>query len=314
MPTPPSDETKQLFKLLAGGGWQLYEDIRDRLALTIAPGRALRRYEQNLEYKRRYRSEENYDTSLNEDDRIFYGQRMLAQGTITSWKGKGIDFTGDGRDEPKRIRLKPGFTTWGFDIEAPDELDSDKLLDKTLDNEITPDEESELEKAVENDVNEEIKSDPAQQPDVEVPDESAQEPDPDLEYYGVAPEAVSSPVGPDSFAGLLDHVQAGLGAEDYVPTPFIDTCDQCGLFVSNQLLHDDFHKTHPAQKSSDEMALLDRSEVSHLIEQVVSEQLDAFQGGMQTYLAGHFQQLESLISIAMGMPWRASGASFNRKH
>jgi hypothetical protein len=126
MATPPSDETKVLFRLLADGEWHLYDDVRNEIARLIPPGKGLRRYEQNVEYKRQYRQDPSYDTSLSEDDRIFYGQRMLAQAVITSWKGRGVIFTGDGSSEPKRLKIKPGAKPWG--VELPGAGDDDDGL------------------------------------------------------------------------------------------------------------------------------------------------------------------------------------------
>ena len=84
MATPPTDDTRQLFKLLADGGWHSYEEIRDEIARAVPPGRALRKYQERIDYARKQKGDPEYDTDLSEDDRIYYGQRSCAQIVITS--------------------------------------------------------------------------------------------------------------------------------------------------------------------------------------------------------------------------------------
>ncbi len=113
MATPPNDDTIMLFKLLADGQWHPYEEIRDRLAATVPPGRALRKYQERVDYARRYKGDPDYDTEADEDTRIYYGARACAQIAITSWKGRGVMYMGEGPN--KKIRIKPGFKSWGIE-------------------------------------------------------------------------------------------------------------------------------------------------------------------------------------------------------
>lgn len=116
MPTPPSDDTRTLFRLIADGEWHEYEEIRAKIAASVPPGRALRKYEERVEYKRKYKNDPAYDTAVGEDERIHYGAKACAQVVITSWKGRGLQ----SREVAGRkwIRIRPGFVSWGLEKEG----------------------------------------------------------------------------------------------------------------------------------------------------------------------------------------------------
>lgn len=116
MATPPSDDTRTLFKLISDGEWHRYEEIRDRIAEKVPPGRALRKYQERIEYKRKYSGDPTYDTSASEDERIELGAKACAQVVITSWKGRGIQHREHAGQ--KWIRVRPGFRSWGLEAEG----------------------------------------------------------------------------------------------------------------------------------------------------------------------------------------------------
>lgn len=116
MATPPSADTRTLFKMISDGQWHPYDKIRDAIAASVAPGRALRRYEERVAYKRKYSKDPDYDTAANEDERILLGARACAQSVISSWKGRGVQYRAFA--DRKEIRLRPGFTSWGLQAEG----------------------------------------------------------------------------------------------------------------------------------------------------------------------------------------------------
>ncbi len=118
MATPPSDDTIMLFKLLADGKWHDYEEIRDRIMASIPPGRALRKYDERIAYARKAKGDPYYDTEATEDERIYYGAKQCAQIVITSWKNRGLMYSGTGPN--KQIRMKPGIKVYGVDVEIAD--------------------------------------------------------------------------------------------------------------------------------------------------------------------------------------------------
>lgn len=112
MPSPLSDETVDMFRLLADGQWHPYEELKAKIAARIAPGRAWRRYQNDLEARREQKGNPTYDTDLDEDERIKYGGLRLAQGSISKWKGKGVIV--QDLDGIKRVKLKHGFWPAGM--------------------------------------------------------------------------------------------------------------------------------------------------------------------------------------------------------
>lgn len=285
MATPPNDDSKTLFRLLADRQWHPYVEIRDAIAATVPPGRALRKYQERVDYKRKYLNDPTYDTDASEDERIYYGARACGQIVITSWKGRGLDFTG--MDENKKIRLKPGFKTWGIEQMPPDPVepevgevaqepaeavqDGRAVWEKVLDDSDRL--EAEYLAGLEEDRVQAIEEDKRRTAGAH---RAAEEP-------VSAPPAPSPPV---SVEGL-------------------DYCESCGAWVQNQVLHDAWHLAVSEAKSRDDMALFSESDVRRLIEEVVAKQLDLFQVGMQRYLGTQFAQLESTMAAVAGLPWRA---------
>jgi hypothetical protein len=273
--TPPNDDTRMLFKLIADREWHSYEEIRDKVAEAVPPGRALRKYQERIAYARQQKNDPGYDTDLTEDERIFYGQRGCAQGVITSWKGRGLQFQGEGKD--KVIRIRPGFKTWGVDV-----------VGEKAENEETPPDPS-----------------PADSEPPEA-DQDPQEEAPVIETpFPVTPAHVPAPLAqavdnwvkeklgprePDEPGVYYDHT-----SQPVTEKPGEDMCEICGLAILNWALHQDWHSRFEEVGSRSDMALFSESEVRTLLGDVMQQELDNFQGGMSIWLETQFADIHAAL-------------------
>lgn len=279
MATPPNDDTRLLFKLLSDGGWHQYEEIRDRVAAAVPPGRALRRYQERVEYTRRSKEDPGYDTQMSEDERIFYGQRAIGQSIITSWKGKGIQYRGEGT--LKEIRIKPGFKSWGLINPLAEEKRPETARGET---EVPPDDSE--------------------------PSEPGQQAPAEAEPVTAVPEADEAPRTPEPLAQQSTAATEEEPYYDWTPSRSVSratssfTCAVCGSWVTDEELHDQFHEAYEKKGSRSDMALFAESELRSLLGDVVRQELDQFQSGMQTWLGMQFTQLEQQVFLALGGPWR----------
>lgn len=120
MPSPLNQDSILMFRLLADEQWHSYDEMKAAIARQVSPGRAFRRYEQDLAAKRLARNEPTYDTYLSEDERIEFGGKRIAQATLSKWAGKGIII--QTLDGIKRVKLKHNFWPVGLDRDGvPDE-------------------------------------------------------------------------------------------------------------------------------------------------------------------------------------------------
>lgn len=103
MAVPLSTEAQLLLKLLEDGAWYPAEEILDRLSGQIAPGKALRRYN-DREATRQEKEGPRKGPELSESERIASGQRTLANVALNSMKKNYIDiaYTDSGRIVRKR--------------------------------------------------------------------------------------------------------------------------------------------------------------------------------------------------------------------
>lgn len=277
MATPPNDDTKLMFKLLADGNWHNYYEVRDAIASAVPPGRALRKYQDRVAAVRRKRGDD-YDTGATEDDRIYFGARACGQIVLTSWRNRGIEIAGT--EENKRVRVRPGFKTWGIESLPDDPVEPEG-------GEVVP----------------------------EVPPGDSEP----SEVNGGGPEPVRG-LTASELADLkvreqqfLDLIQeAALAEENLRPAPSqpvtmadLPHCDACGLGIVDQVKHEAWHLAASERKGGEDMALFSESEVRHLIEGIIAKQLDGFQQGMQRYLSVQFAQLEGTVAALAGLPWRA---------
>lgn len=125
MSSPMSNEAKMLLKLLDDGQWHTLESITSRLAATVPPGKALRRYD-----TREAQREEKYGPrktpELPDEMKIASGQRTLANVVINSLKKRYVDIveTVNGRMVRKRAQPAP---------DEPMEVDAAELEDMLAD-------------------------------------------------------------------------------------------------------------------------------------------------------------------------------------
>lgn len=285
MATPPSDDTRILFKLISDGEWHEYSVVRDRLAMTVAPGRALRKYQERVDYARKYKQDPSYDTSATEDERIELGRRACAQITITSWKGRALQTQGEGPQ--KMIRLKPGFKTWGVEFGggSPDPRPEDSEPSTVSGN--TRNEASDFDGGLPDPDNPGIRR---LEPVYEIPSgELVAEPGRSMTAVEILERLDGSGDGP--LADILDprpdpgepsqsvtvdgHWNVAAGAHG--PTP------------------------HMATSTRPDTALLSESEIRHVVGELIETALDKFQAGMQEYMESRFEQVNAHIG-ALRMP------------
>lgn len=116
MAAPFSMESRSLLRLLEDGEWHDLEDIHARLAATVAPGKALRRYEDRAAH-RAAKEGPRRTSELSDEDKIHSGQRILAGVAINSMKKRYVEIVETSCG--KRIRRRPG-----VDVELPPKLDT----------------------------------------------------------------------------------------------------------------------------------------------------------------------------------------------
>lgn len=334
MATPPSDDSRSLFKLLADGQWHPYENIRDELAATVPPGRALRKYQERVEYARKYKNDPEYDTSASEDDRIYFGSRACAQIAITSWKGRGLEVSGVA--ENKQIRIKPGFKSWGIGFEMDVNRDQDPQEGSD-----GPDGEGVTEVPATgsqgaDDAEEGGQGHQAREPDEQQPSDWRWQQAQNLLNQGFTDEEAAEA------SGLTERLNTELG-EEKVTTPGLEwngatdsdpdeddpddlgdyswgpsyahqrftrsetsqivsvgECVQCGLNVMDEAKHNDWHQQYVARSAPEQredMALFAESEIRTLLRDVVETTLDQFQGNMVEYLSTQFAHVDALIHL-----------------
>lgn len=100
---PASLEGKALLKLLDDGEWHPLDEITRALCATIAPGKALRRYEERESNRTKHRGE-RVTAELTDDEKIASGQRTLANVTINSYKKRYVEIAED--DDGQRMVRK----------------------------------------------------------------------------------------------------------------------------------------------------------------------------------------------------------------
>lgn len=293
MATPPSDDTRTLFKLLVDGEWHPYIQIREALAQTVPPGRALRKYEER--YKQNRKSQEPIVPPISEDEQIVYGARACAQITITSWKGRGIQHRVV--DQVKQIRVDPNYNGWGVILPGQDRGD-----EKTGGSPEVPPEDSEPSTAS-----------PAvgNEPSAAQPDEGlAGAVNSVLDSLGRRRVPLKVPErAPAAAASEAPEPAIPAAPSQSVTPPVGPSCEECGLVVSDQGRHDTWHARRAKELERPEMALLDREAMVTLMGDVMGQELEAFQKGMQGWLLQQFTQLAMAIGASQPTPsWLSPSA------
>ncbi len=262
MATPPSDDTITLFKLLADGQWHNYYDVKDALAATVPPGRALRKYDERYRSGRGGRNLATESGSpLSEDEQILYGARACAQSTISSWKGKALMFRGEAKD--KEIRVKPGFQgAWGIKQPAAEAAEPGKEAGGYTEVPPTDSEPSEPRTAG---VDEALRK---------LAENASAEPAPSSVKLGDGSDYAWPPLSP---AVVAERVGCGL----------------CGLQIADQKSHAQWHvEQRQAQETLLSTVEASMRFASHF-EKALHAILDQFQGNMQGYLDQQFTQLNA---------------------
>jgi hypothetical protein len=312
MATPPSDDSKMLFRLLADEGWHNYYEIKAAIAEKVPPGRAIRKYQERLRQSREMRGTVNVENARNEDEQIRLGAMACAQVALTSWKGKGIMSRGEG--QWKEIRVKPGFQSWGMTTadagggaqEPPERAGGSP--------EVPPgdSEPSEVPRAT------------AESPPGPIAEPAA------VEVPEVRPEpaAVEQPVpAPEPAAEAVPEpamAQAGLAApvEELIPgpstrSPYVTgwtgpACPECHMAITDLELHEQWHRDLKSAYESPNTAYLDSEELKTLLGDVTRQAMARFQAGMQIWMEERFTQLEAQIRLLQKdrdplIPWSETG-------
>lgn len=295
MATPPSDDTKMLFKLLADGQWHDYHKIKASIANAVPPGRAIRRYQDRLRQSRELRSRPDTEILRDEDEQIRLGAMSAAQVALTSWKGKGIMVRGEGNF--KEVRMKPGFVVpWITNPEAGRE-GQDPGKDGGGSPEVPGSDSvpSEARAATGNEP-----SDPQQVP--EVATEPAAEPEPEVvvEHYTV--ELGPQPTGEQVPTFTTDEV---FGDEPAIQPPpeqsqpvtnyEISACPECGMAIIDPALHEGWHADLEKVLKAPGSTFIDRETLATTVEGAIRPILLHFQAGLQRFLGEELAQLSQQI-------------------
>lgn len=85
-----SCESQVLLRLLEDGEWHPFEETYDRLLGAVAPGKALRRYEQ-IEAARVKQHGPRKGARLSEEEQIASGRRSIANDTVNSMRKRHVE-------------------------------------------------------------------------------------------------------------------------------------------------------------------------------------------------------------------------------
>lgn len=319
MATPPSDESKKMFALLIDRDWHRYLDIREAIANSVPPGRALRRYHTEAQqYARKAQIKDpDYKGLKSDDEKIEIGKRQLAQVTITSWKRAGAVME-RGEKSHREIKVRRGWTSTAFPGYEPQiEEDLEFEGEGSPEAPLADSEPSEVAQAVPEDVF--VAVEPPEPPvRSEVPSEPELRPAPVLPRMQASEELRSfvntgegwkrAELFEDSRPlGNAVSPQGGL----YPGPGSVAGCELCGQVVGNQLLHDQWHAEQKHFDTPSEMALLNESQLKDLIRKEIVDALDSFQVGMQDHLDSRFAQLEGIIAAVsrMSLRWTSTDVS-----
>lgn len=295
MATPPSDDTRALFKLIADGQWHDYEEIRDKIAAAVPPGRALRKYQERIEYARKYKGDPNYDTDLSEDERIYLGAKACGQIAISNWKGRGVQYDQSG--ERKRIRIKPGFSSWGLEAQGvPTPTLGDSVASEPAGegfNEAPGEPPGDREPAAEDPA-----ASAARQAAIAAMRFGLMDPEERvIELTAEQDRAVSA-----VFEEHLGQVHAEFSAgpvedsdAEYAEYGLQPVTGQRSATQPGEPQHSLNSVTEESPRVAEKVAFFSESEVRHIIREEVAMMLDGFQKGMQDYLDTQFDLLNEAM-------------------
>lgn len=329
MASPPSEDTKALFKLLADNEWHKYEDIKDQLARSIPPGRALRKYEVRLRSSRKVHDTANPTQPLSEDDQIFYGGRACAQVTISSWRERGLAQRQD-EDGVKWIRIRPGFKAFGIEAKGIEEA----LAEGAPKGPATP--VATIEVPPVDSAPPEVSPQPTQWPPVKLPD-FVPPPAVPAEPVPVAVAEEPSRVADEPATKVIDQEPVRqwqrnsdgdwdpveeptepvvMPAPDPIPQPSpsvtqtaVVECGVCGAVVIDSGFHNRWHEDQIGALRDIHEKIIDGVTLRTVVSGEIGQSLTSFQEGMTRYLDVVFSQLEAQIQVlsrpGVSAPWWA---------
>jgi hypothetical protein len=314
--TPPAEESLELFRLLRDLQWHDFTDIKNAVAAKVAPGRAYRKYMEDLRSRRRQMGDPNYEPPHSESTRIELGARRQAQSVISGWSGKGVEI--EKRDGRRWIRVKPGFRSLGIpgfepdppaggqdpDLKGagapevppaesePSEADGERVLEEPRSRRGLADfvskalTTSEPVTAMVQDGEPEPEAVVAPEPEVVAPEPEA--------IFAPEPEAVVAPEPETAPEAEPVEVHAASGsAWPELTDERPGSCPDCGSSVLDWGVHDAWHRDYVKRSEQSDMALLNESQLRSLLTSVMGQHLDRFQEGMQSYLDQAFVQVNS---------------------
>lgn len=305
--TPPNDDTKLLFRLLADRGWHNYIEVREEIAKTVAPGRAIRKYRQDRindkSNRLRHHNDPLPESRRTESEQIEFGQRSCATSCISSWKKAGAILQ-RGQNNGREIKVRDGFTSYGIPGFEPGQEEPDPTPEAQGVPEVPP-----------------ADSKPSEVPPapVESPSVLSQayaevfptEPAPPAEVVvesQTPPVAEQVPVEPEPEpvqTYQLPHAVSPEGGYYGGPGPD-ESCELCGLTVGNAARHSQWHEETVKSDSPSDMALLNESQLRDLLRKVLVDVLDSFQEGMQTHIDSRFAEVETRTTamLTAGLMYR----------
>jgi hypothetical protein len=287
MGSPISDDSKTLFRLILDGKWHRYDEIKEAIAKTVPPGRALRRYERQLQTSRAYHRRSEDQAPVSEDDKLLYGARTCAQNAISSWKErKAIIHRVEAGT--KWIKMKPGFEPWLLDSSIPRPQTTESGEEPGGLPEAPPGD-SEPSEADPEGAQEAAALQPEPQPPPErsaveeefdrLIDESSRGAEPEPESY---PRLIDDPA-PPSLSVIMKE---------------LPSCVACGLLITDETRHANWHEDQKQASAAQDVAIFDEVTLRTLLGDVMRLALDSFQAGMQGYLDHRFAEVEArLIAI-----------------
>lgn len=313
MATPPAEESLELFRLLRDLQWHDFTDIKNAVATKVAPGRAYRKYMEDLRSRRRQMGDPNYEPPHSESTRIELGARRQAQSVISSWSGKGVEI--EKRDGKRWIRVKPGFRSLGIpgfepdppaggqdpDLKGagapevplaesePSEADGERVLEEPRSRRGLADFVS---KALTTGESNQVFSSEGE-PVTAMVQDGVPEPEAVVAPEPEAVVALEPETAPEAEPVEVHAASGSAWPELTDERP--DSCPDCGSSVLDWRIHDTWHRDYVKRSEQPDMALLNESQLRSLLTSVMGQHLDRFQEGMQGYLDQAFVQVNSSL-------------------
>lgn len=308
MATPPSDDSRTMFKLLneRPGEWYPYEELRDAIAATVPPGRAIRKYQERLQSSRKIHQPVNPAPELSEDDQILYGAKACAQIAISSWVGRGVMRRQD-VDGARYIKVKPGFRSYGINVNSSESQEAEPEVPKGPENaegytDPPPTDSEPFEAAA-------APAEERTEQDAEEPPTRFMDAEPVRQFertdegdFRRVEEPVISRLEPSPWDKALPREQK----PEIVTLSDIQECPECGLGVVDQARHEAWHEAQKPAFEQNAMALFDEVTMRTLLGDEIGRILDRFQLGMEQYLSDKFAELEELIQAQRRPSWQGS--------